>query len=400
MVAREASGDKELVAYVVARTAEPLQEEDLRRHLEGKLPRYMQPGAIAQLDKLPRLASGKPDRREAAGARTGEEDRARWVHGAAAADAVAAGADLGGAAGAEADRDQGQLLPPGGHSLLAAQLVDRIEQTFGQRLGLSTLFAKPTIEQLAEALQGGEEATQGKNRVRPVRADGSRRPFFFLHGDWTGGAFYCFALARACGPDQPFYVLEPCTFDDNEGAPTVEAIARAHIEAMRGVQARGPYRLGGFCNGGLLAYEMARQLEAAGEQVEFLGLINPSEPVQFSPLRTVCEGLGRVRRAGRSRQADLFLRVRHAQRHIYRRLRPGGSRVQDFGQLLAIEPRLAAMFPPREALYRDYVGYSAGRPRAISRGSTAARSPSTGRRKAGDRPDMAASYQPQGGGRH
>jgi thioesterase domain-containing protein len=125
---------------------------------------------------------------------------------------------------------------------------------------------------------------------------------------------------------------------------------------MLRVQARGPYRLGGFCNGGLLAYEMARQLEAAGEQVEFLGLINPSEPVQFSFLRTACESLRSVRRGGTRRQADLFLRARHVQRHIYRRLRPGGSRVQDFEQLLAIEPRLAPMFPPREALYRDYVG--------------------------------------------
>ena len=72
MVAREASGDKERVADVVARTAEPLQEEDLRRHLEGKLPRYMQPGAIAQLEKLPcwRAAS-----RTGAGCRSQNEGR-------------------------------------------------------------------------------------------------------------------------------------------------------------------------------------------------------------------------------------------------------------------------------------------------------------------------------------
>ena len=125
---------------------------------------------------------------------------------------------------------------------------------------------------------------------------------------------------------------------------------------MRGVQARGPYRLGGFCNGGLLAYEMARQLERDGEQVEFLGLINPSEPIQTSALRAAFERVHKVIRPGSRRQADLYLRARHAQRHVYRRLRPGGSRVQDFGKLLAIEPRLAAMFPPREALYKDYVG--------------------------------------------
>ena len=55
-----------------------------------------------------------------------------------------------------------------------------------------------------------------------------------MHGDWTGGAFFCFALARACGAEQPFYVLEPYTFSGQDGAPTLEAIAGAHIEAMRG----------------------------------------------------------------------------------------------------------------------------------------------------------------------
>jgi thioesterase domain-containing protein len=145
-------------------------------------------------------------------------------------------------------------------------------------------------------------------------------------------------------------------FSQEEGAPSLEAVAGTHIEAMRKVRPHGPYRLGGFCNGGLLAYEMARQLQQAGEQVEFLGLIDPSPPEQFSIVRTVCQRINRAARVGARRQADLFLWARHAQRHVYRRLLPGGSRVRDFGQLLAIEPRLEAMFPPREALYQDYIG--------------------------------------------
>jgi acyl carrier protein len=243
----------------------------------------------------------------------------------------------------------------GGHSLLAVQLADRIEQAYGKRVALSTLFANPTVQQLAEALQDDAEGSANA-QVLAVQADGRRTPFFFLHGDWTRGGFYCFALARACGADQPFYVLEPYTFSGQEGPTTLEAVAGTHIQAMREVQARGPYRLGGFCNGGLLAYEMARQLERSGERVEFLGLINPSAPVQPSLLRAVCEALCRVRVVGSGKQADLFLRVRHVERHVYRRLRPGGRRVQDFGKLLEIEPRLEAMFPPRDALYRDYVG--------------------------------------------
>jgi amino acid adenylation domain-containing protein len=356
VVARGDSGETELVAYVVPRTAEPLPEDELWRYLDGKLPRHMQPAVIEQLAELPRLATGKPDRRRLPEV---ERDRRREEAAYLAPRLLAEQQLVQIWEGLLESRPIGirdNFFHVGGHSLLAAQLVDRIEQAYGKRLPLSTLFAKPTVEQLAEILQEGEAGREVKARVLPVQAEGSRRPFFFLHGDWTGGAFYCFALARACGPEQPFYVLEPYTFSGHEGAPSFAAIARAHIEAIRGVQPRGPYRLGGFCNGGLLAYEMARQLEGAGEQVEFLGLINPSEPVQSSLLYTACERLRRVRRVESKRQADLFVRARHAQRHIYRRLRPRGNRVQDFQQLLAIEPRLEAMFPPREALYQDYVG--------------------------------------------
>jgi thioesterase domain-containing protein/acyl carrier protein len=243
----------------------------------------------------------------------------------------------------------------GGHSLLAGQLVYRIEQTFGTKIALSTLFTNPTVEQLAIAVKG-DRGAEGKAQVLPVQVDGNRRPFFFLHGDWTGGAFYCFTLARACGTDQPFYALEPCSFSSDRGIPTLETVASAHVESVRAFQPVGPYRLGGFCNGGLLAYEMARQLEAAGEEVEFLGLINPSEPVQSSLLARLCSGVGAIGRGGEKRAGDLYLRTRHALRHLYRRLRPQGARVEDFEKLVSKEPRLAAMFPPKDALYADYVG--------------------------------------------
>lgn len=116
------------------------------------------------------------------------------------------------------------------------------------------------MEQLAEPVWGRQDSGE-KSRVQPVQASGTRTPLFFLHGDWTGGAFSCFALAQACGPEQPFYVLEPQMFSGEQGAPSLAAVASTHIEAMRKVRPHGPYRLGGFCNGGLLAYEMARQLQ-------------------------------------------------------------------------------------------------------------------------------------------
>jgi amino acid adenylation domain-containing protein len=243
----------------------------------------------------------------------------------------------------------------GGHSLLAAQLVDRIEHVLGRRIALSTLFSGPTIEQLAEALQKQENAG-ARTSLLPVQVGGSKRPFFFLHGDWTGGAFYCFTLARVLGTDQPLYVLEPYKFGGLQVLPSLETVAAAHIESLRAIQPQGPYLLGGFCNGGFLAYEMAQQLQAAGEQVDLLALVTPASSVQLNAIHIISNGLGKLLRFEANKQANLFLRVRHALRHVYRHLRPTSSRVQDFDQLLAIDPRLNAMFPPVEALYNDYVG--------------------------------------------
>jgi thioesterase domain-containing protein len=253
--------------------------------------------------------------------------------------------------------------------LLAARLVACIEHVFGKSIALSTLFAGPTIEQLAAALEPQdvhetvqhspimrEERADERAAIFPIQVQGSKRPFFFLHGDWSGGAFYCFAVAQALGADQPFYVLAPYRFDGLQRLPSFEDVAAAHIDAIRTIQPEGPYLLGGFCNGGLLAYEMARQLAAAGERVDFLALINPSQPIQFEKMRFVGTHVKKLFHLSESKQANLFLSWRHALRHVYRTLNPAGARVEDFAKLLELEPRLNVMFPSVEALYSDYVG--------------------------------------------
>jgi len=127
-------------------------------------------------------------------------------------------------------------------------------------------------------------------RVVPVQTGGSKRPFFFLHGQWDGG-FFCFPLARDLGPDQPFYALDPYTYAGLQCPPTLETIAAAHIKSLRAVQPDGPYLLGGYCNGALVAYEMARQLHANGQRVDLLALIDPMSPGNF---KLVCRALSRL----------------------------------------------------------------------------------------------------------
>src|SRR5712691_4830877 len=130
-----------------------------------------------------------------------------------------------------------------------------------------------TIPQRSQESPAPASHTDFRVPVVAVQTGGSKRPFFYLHVHWQGGAFYCFTLTHVLGPDQPFYILEPHRFDDPHSLPTLEDMAAAYIESMRTVQPEGPYLLGGFCGGALIAFEMARQLHAHGQKVDLLVLI-------------------------------------------------------------------------------------------------------------------------------
>ncbi len=357
VVAREdVPGDKHLVAYVVFHKEQTATVGVLQSHLMKQLPTYMVPSAFVLLEALPITSNGKVDRRALPAPqptkRTAEETfvaptllgHQQLIHiWEELLDARPIGI-----------RDN--FFHLGGHSLLAAHLVARIEQDFRKKIPLSTLFAGPTIEDMANALYRQEDASSQTPLVA-VQLGESRRPFFFLHGDWTGGAFYCFTIASTLGADQPFYVLEPYKVDDQHIPPTLEAMAAAHLKALRAVQPDGPYLLGGFCNGGLVVYEMARQLYAEGQRIDLLVLVNPTPPGRFRWMRDVISRIGAPIGLNLEKQSDWFLRLRHTLRHVYRYLHSSNdSRLKDFKQLIAVDPRLDSMFPAVEALRKDYVG--------------------------------------------
>src|SRR5690606_36075203 len=111
-----------------------------------------------------------------------------------------------------------------------------------------------------------------------VNEGGTRRPFVYLHGDFTGGGFYSQTFARALGADQPTFIVHPHGMVDAAIPDTIEAMARERLEALLAVQPVGPYLLGGHCAGGLVAFEMARQFEARGESVLSVVLIEAVAP--------------------------------------------------------------------------------------------------------------------------
>ena len=346
--ASNTTGDKRLVAYVVPHQGQTVTVRDLQDHLTKELPAYMMPSAFVWLEALPLTPNGKVDRRalpvpDMINHTTGEpfvaptsivhhQLRQIWEE-------LLEVRSIG-------IRDNFFYL--GGHSLLAARLVDQIEQVFGKKLPLATFFAGPTIEQLAQAMQTEEERSS-RTPLVAVKASGSRRPFFYLHGAWDSDAFYCFHLARHLGPDQPFYTLAPYNFDGLQAVPTVEEMAAAHIQSLRTLQPEGPYLLGGFCNGGLVAYEMARQLHAEGQKVDLLVLIVPA----YSPLlhilaRSAINCVGKPLRLSQEHQLEFFLRLRHMYKFMRRE-----RRMENLKGFRNIDPSILTLIPTADALRQD-----------------------------------------------
>jgi thioesterase domain-containing protein/acyl carrier protein len=154
----------------------------------------------------------------------------------------------------------------GGDSLAAATLCMRMEAAFDLRLPLSTFLTHPTIARLAAVL-GRAEAPASWDPLVAIRPGGTRPPFFFAHGH-LGNVVGFHALARHLGEDQPFYAFQAQGLD-KESSPisSMSEMARGYVRSLRCLQPSGPYHLGGFCFGGGLAVEMARQLRASGESV-------------------------------------------------------------------------------------------------------------------------------------
>jgi thioesterase domain-containing protein/aryl carrier-like protein len=169
----------------------------------------------------------------------------------------------------------------GGNSMLAVQCFAWLEKHIGQKVPLTTLFQTPTIAGLVKTLQARGWAPTWSSLV-PIQPLGTKSPFFCVHPH--GGTVLCYRdLAHYLGSDQPFYGLQARGLDGTEPLDSIEAMAACYLDELRTVQPHGPYRLGGFCVGGFIAYEMAQQLLQAGEQVEMLLAIDTAPSLVTDP---------------------------------------------------------------------------------------------------------------------
>lgn len=277
---RSAAGDVRLLAWVVLQVGMDTSAEELRSYLMTSLPEYMIPAAVLFVETLPLTSSGKLDRLELAAraAAKVENQSAEQMyleprdelerHLCHIWEIVLGVARVG-------VRDDFFAL--GGHSLLAVRLFARIEKDLGRRLPLSSLFQASTVTALAEKLRQSEQPGDWSPLVA-IQPNGARPPFFCVH-NFGGEVINLKPLAHALGGDQPFFGLQARGLDGLQ-APhaTIPEMGEYYLQAVRAAQPYGPYYLGGYCFGGVVAYEIACRLQALGERVALLALIDAYAP--------------------------------------------------------------------------------------------------------------------------
>jgi amino acid adenylation domain-containing protein len=271
----EGAGEPKLIAYVVPADFARFNSENLRRSLSDKLPEAMLPSAFIVLESLPLTPNGKVDR-QALSAVSGPVSAVEFTPASSALESKLLAIwesvlDKHGIGVTD------NFFDLGGHSLLVAKLLLRIDQQLGKRLSLANVFQAPTVRQLASLLQG---ETQPKHHpaIVPIQPHGTKPALF-----WVRGGPLFLSLANRLGPDQPFLGLHLPT-SDAARLPVpykFEDIASAMVRRLREAQPEGPYYLAGLCVNAVIAYEMARLLELQGQKVALLVMVDGQNPAYY-----------------------------------------------------------------------------------------------------------------------
>lgn len=309
----------QLVAFVVPSGETTPSTRTLRRFLAHRLPAFMVPSKFVFLDTLPRFPNGKIDRRALVLA---DDARgvARDIDRTDGPRYVAPNETIEhqlveiweGLLGVHPIGVGDNFFDLGGDSLMALQMMEEVELRCGAPVPASVLLAGVTLGELAELLVERRIDERDSMVVKVQPGEAASWPFFFLHGDFRGGGFYCLNLARALGADQRFYVVAAHGLNGDPVPPTIEAMAASYVEMIQAVEPHGPYLLGGLCHAGLIAFEMARQLEQKGEKVGLVAMIGPPawNPPHWRWVKDAAGALVGLCGAHHERATGLFLAFR------------------------------------------------------------------------------------------
>ncbi|WUD70187.1 amino acid adenylation domain-containing protein [Nocardia sp. NBC_00508] len=282
---------EQLVGYVLAEPGVRLDPAELRSRVGDFLTSYMVPAAIVVLETLPLTPNGKLDRR----ALPAPEFRAREFRAPATPVEATVAAAFAEVLGADRFGMDDNFFERGGNSLIAAKLTARLSSALGTKVPVMRVFTTPTpaglVADLARRAGGGVETEAAFEMLLPLRPGGSAAPLFCVHP--VSGISWSYAgLAAYLDPDRPLYGLQTPVLATEEVMPdSIEDWAARYVELVRSVQPAGPYHLLGWSFGGVLAHEIAVQLQREGETVALLAVM---DSYMADPPGTVVTDAGQV----------------------------------------------------------------------------------------------------------
>jgi amino acid adenylation domain-containing protein len=274
------AGTEVLAAYVVPRLGHSIDVAVLQAHAAATLPEYMVPGQILAVEALPLTPNGKTDL-----ARLPDPfpslDQAAPVVDREPTEIERRILDIWQTTlPGDSIRLNDDFFARGGDSLKAMTLTSRLERELETKLPPNLLYRARTPEALARELATHDVRSELAPLIT-LRGGRRPRPLFLIHSLGGDAWIYRHVIEDLPGDYAVFGLQIPGL--DGRGVPadTIETAATEFLEHVRSVQPCGPYRFAGYSSGGLLALEMARQLEASGERAEFVGLIDSGLPTKI-----------------------------------------------------------------------------------------------------------------------
>ena len=275
VMARGSVGAQYLAAYVVAAPGQEGTDTDaLREHLRERLPEFMVPARYVWLDRLPLNSNGKVDRFQLPEPSAGASSASGGIPTTPVQKELAAA--WAQALELESVGIHDNFFDLGGHSITVIRAVDFANRR-GIRVTARQLFQYPTVAELSVVAEEGGAAPSAPETVVPLKSSGTLPPLFCLHSS-TGTAASYLPLAGQLAEDRPCYGIEAAPIVPGAPEESVDDMAARYCAAIREVQPTGPYHLLGWSLGGGIAWAVAGQLQAQGEEIGLLALLDTQPP--------------------------------------------------------------------------------------------------------------------------
>ena len=262
---------KRLVSYVVGKGN--YSRENVIDFLKAKLPDYMVPTLWMELDELPLTSNNKIDRKALPDFDAEEQLKDNYVAPRTETEKVIAGIwqDVLKLKSVGIDDN---FFDIGGHSLLAVQIMTRIEKKLAKKFAIATLFTYPTVALLSTFIEKENTANIKWKSIVPIKPTGNKMPLYIVHGAGLNVLNFN-DLSTYVDPQQPLFGLQGVGMDGEAiSIDTIQEIAAHYVGEVIKHNPSGPYAVGGYSIGGFIAVEMVRQLEAMNKEVKMLAIFD------------------------------------------------------------------------------------------------------------------------------